>query len=186
MAWLMIASAILLTVAAGFIFHRRMTGLNAQRFDRTRPARQSGSGLSTEDRQPTLERPREGEAPDKISQVDPDEFKERTEMAYLKSNLTPLEWSLLETLITTSAAGRSLDTDAINNIIGVAKKNPMTQKARRSIIISRINKIFSQCVAYEGELIRRERDEFEKRKYVLFIEEMMAKDLTRKLSGSLI
>ena len=186
MAWLMIASAILLTVAAGFILYRRMTGLNAHRFDRTSPVRLSESGLSAKDRQTTIGRPREGEAPDKFLQVDPDKFQERTEMAYLKSNLTPLEWSLLETLITTSAAGRSLDTDAINNIIGVAKKNPMTQKARRSIVISRINKIFSQCVAYEGKLIRRERDAFEKRKYVLFIEEMMAKDLSRKLSGSLI
>lgn len=179
---LMIASAILLMTAAGSMLHRRMRGLNAQRSDRTIPTRQTGPVLPPEDLQTTLGHSREVDAPDKDLQVDSEKSKESSEMAFLKSSLSLSEWNLLETLITTSASGKSLDTDSINNIIGVAQKNPMTQKARRSIVISRINKVFSQSLAYEGDLIRRKRDEFEKRKYVLFIEEMMAKDLMRKFS----
>ena len=100
----------------------------------------------------------------------------------LKSNLSASEWSLFETLITNSATQQKTDTDRINKIIGIEQMNPMSQKARRSIVINRINRIFSQSMAFQGDLIRRERDENEKRRYVHFMDEHIARQLMQRLS----
>jgi hypothetical protein len=62
-----------------------------------------------------------------------------------------------------------MDSNTINKILGVSSKDPIVQKARRSMSITRINNTFTQTMKLNGKLIERERDSFDKRVFRYFI-----------------
>ncbi len=104
----------------------------------------------------------------------------RQEVDEIKKHLSPAEWQLVTTLAGYTLDGRSLETDEINKVIGVSQKPPSIQKSRRSLVIGRINRVFNQCTGSKGELVVRERDMEEKRRYNYRLDEEMARKLMDK------
>jgi len=177
-----IPSAIILIAVIGFIITRRLTTIKVKSFGSVIT---TGQNMTRQTLKPHHSEQDPNETTETMTVIKPSTslvLHDDIDLDPLRTNLTPSEWSLFETLITSSAVLQKIDADKINKIIGVEQSNPMTQKARRSIVINRINRIFSQSLAFQGDLIRRERDENEKRRYVHFMDEHMARQLMQRLS----
>ncbi|MCU0380881.1 MAG: hypothetical protein MUE58_06790, partial [Chitinophagaceae bacterium] len=103
------------------------------------------------------------------------------DIRFFLQHLTAVERELLKELVRNSMQDRKLDTDAMNKILGVSNKDAEIQKARRSNSITRINNTFTQVTRIKGLLIQRERDSFDKRAYLYFVPEGLAKRLADDL-----
>jgi len=103
------------------------------------------------------------------------------DIRFFLQHLTAVERELLKELVLNSMQDRKLDTDAMNKILGVSNKDAEIQKARRSNSITRINNTFTQVTRIKGLLIQRERDSFDKRAYLYFVPEGLAKRLADEL-----
>ncbi len=103
------------------------------------------------------------------------------DIRFFLQHLTAVEKELLKELVRNSLQDRKLDTDAMNKILGVSNKDAEIQKARRSNSITRINNTFTQVTRIKGLLIQRERDSFDKRAYLYFVPEGLAKRLADEL-----
>jgi predicted nucleic acid-binding protein len=62
-----------------------------------------------------------------------------------------------------------MNTQSLNQILGVSHKEPEVQKVRRSLTITRINSNFSQMLVPDAALIRREKDPADKRVFLYYV-----------------
>lgn len=76
------------------------------------------------------------------------------------------ERDMLKQMLETARRGESMDIEAMNKILGVARKDESVQKTRRSIAVSNINEAFRIGLRGEGLLVERVRDSADKRKYL--------------------
>jgi hypothetical protein len=72
-----------------------------------------------------------------------------------------------------------MNIQRINEIIGVSQKPMAIQKARRSLVIHQINRTFALTTGSSTELIRKERDLFEKRTYIYYADPDASQALNR-------
>ena len=96
----------------------------------------------------------------------PDEVWERNKLIDFLSHLNEVEQSLVIAIARSTIDEQKMDIQRINEIIGVSQKPMAIQKARRSLVIHQINRTFALTTGSSTELIRKERDLFEKRTYV--------------------
>lgn len=82
------------------------------------------------------------------------------------SHLNEVERTLVTAIVRSTIDEQKMDIQRINEIIGVSQKPMAIQKARRSLVIHQINRTFALTTGSSTELIRKERDLFEKRTYV--------------------
>lgn len=82
------------------------------------------------------------------------------------SHLNEVERALITNIVKTTIEDQKMDIQRINEIIGVNQKPMAIQKARRSLVIHQINRTFALTTGSKTELIRKERDLFEKRTYI--------------------
>lgn len=82
------------------------------------------------------------------------------------SHLNEVERTLVTAIVRSTIDEQKMDIQRINEIIGVSQKPMAIQKARRSLVIHQINRTFALTTGCSTELIRKERDLFEKRTYV--------------------
>lgn len=75
------------------------------------------------------------------------------------------EKALVEKLHIATLQGKELDTDSINKILGVGRKEVSVQKTRRSTAISKINESWAICLKLKNPLIVRKRNDDDKRSY---------------------
>ena len=97
------------------------------------------------------------------------------EISYFLSNLSATENNLLKMIIADSLLEKKTDINAINKVLGVANKDTQIQKTRRSVVINKINETFIQTTKINATLIDKVRDEFDKRSFVYFVQEELAK-----------
>lgn len=88
---------------------------------------------------------------------------------YFLESLTPVERSLVLELAHFANRGEMMETQALNQILGVSQKEPEVQKVRRSLTITRINSNFGQMLAPDVALIRREKDPSDKRVFLYYV-----------------
>lgn len=98
----------------------------------------------------------------------------RSGLEEMRKHLSAIEWELLTRLARSTLAGKSLETEEVNKAIGVSNKDSSLQKSRRSVVIGRMNRIFTQCTGRPTELVIRERDAEEKRRYNYRLDEHVA------------
>lgn len=89
-----------------------------------------------------------------------------TGISFFITGLPVGERALLEELIRASKAGRPLDATGMNHVLGVANRDPMTQKGRRSVSLTHINQSWQQVMMRQEPLVVRERDALDKRTFV--------------------
>ena len=90
----------------------------------------------------------------------------KDELTDFLSHLNEVERALVITIVKSTIDEQKMDIQRINEIIGVSQKPMAIQKARRSLVIHQINRTFALTTGSSTELIRKERDLFEKRTYV--------------------
>jgi hypothetical protein len=91
------------------------------------------------------------------------------DFSFFLKELSPSEMTLLQAMVRLTMQGDMMDSNSMNKILGVSSKDPIVQKARRSMSITRINNTFTQTMKLNGKLIERERDSFDKRVFRYFI-----------------
>lgn len=83
--------------------------------------------------------------------------------------LSPMEKDLVKEMASITAKNEMMEIQAINQILGVAKKDLSLQKNRRSVAISHINTVFQNVMQTNDQLILREKDDFDKRTFRYFV-----------------
>ena len=97
--------------------------------------------------------------------------EEKSDMDTFMSSLSSGEKALVEKMYISTLQGKQMDTDNINKILGVGRKETSVQKTRRSTAISKINESFAISLKLKNPLIVRSRDEEDKRSYTYQIAE---------------
>lgn len=95
------------------------------------------------------------------------------------SHLNEVERALITSIVKSTIEDQKMDIQRINDIIGVSQKPMAIQKARRSLVIHQINRTFALTTGSQIELIRKQRDMFEKRTYVYSADPETSKALNR-------
>lgn len=103
---------------------------------------------------------------------------------FFVAQLSRVEQDLVKEISRLSLQDRIVETDTINKILGVFNKDPEVQKARRSNAITHINNTYTQTTRRNGVLIQRERDQSDKRAFVYFIHEDIARILVNDTQGA--
>lgn len=96
---------------------------------------------------------------------------EKSDMDTFLASLSSGEKALVEKMYISTLQGKQMDTDNINKILGVGRKETSVQKTRRSTAISKINESFAISLKLKNPLIVRSRDEEDKRSYTYQIAE---------------
>lgn len=89
--------------------------------------------------------------------------------AHLIYQLNQSEIELLKEMMQSSLKGKKLDINSVNKILGVQNKQSMVQKTRRSLSITRINDLYMNLSGSSTALIKRAKDDQDKRIYNYFI-----------------
>lgn len=86
-------------------------------------------------------------------------------------SLTKAEASLVKSLLVMSMQGEKMNTETMNRILGVGKKDTNIQKNLRSRSVKNINQAYSLILHGKGQLVSRDRSASDKRNFHYFIGE---------------
>jgi hypothetical protein len=163
-SWLYLPGTFLLVVVSAMLAYRqgRKSTLNSNRI----PPRETNTITSFTPQ----DTPANHEPSDHIS-----------DLSFFLTQLSLVEQELLKEISRLSLQDKKVETDTINKILGVSNKDPEVQKARRSNAITHINNTYTQTTRRNGVLIQRERDQADKRAYVYYIPDEMARILINKV-----